>query len=839
MFGRRLRLLLACAATAILGSVAAAQSVDVELIHYGVGDVLRGGGPVAAQFQFRSSLDRVTEIEAVWEVPNADLDIVEHARRFVLNPGQAQKRWLYAVLPPLAEGALAGSIFDLRLYEVAGGERVRDLGTVKIAPSTATNPPRVVGLAEDVFLVVGPRTSGLDIFAQGAQNGVIPSMNTVTLCGNVREAEAFPDRWEGLAMFDSIVWADGAVAPARLSEESARSIELWTERGGNLVIALPSAGDPWSIGVEGRHRLSALLPSVAPERIEDVPVRELLPMLSLADAMRDRTATMRLAVFDAAKLDRGWRPFIATPAPKGADGNPAARLGPYEGKLVGIRRELGFGHVTLLGIDVEEISARGLQIPAIPQGDVFWNRVLGRRADTPSGQEYTALEAAGRLMSSSGYSKDIGDGKLIAEKIGLAGQAAIGVLAATLVFGLYWLVAGPLGFAALRALKRERWAWVAYVGIAAVFTLGIWLIGGSMSGRTPMASHFTVLDMVERAPGEGDITQIQRRKATSWISVYTPDYGETEVAIDPQGDPALRNQLTSWRPANSTPEGFPSRERYVVPIDTPNRAMVPSRATTVDFKADWLGALREGWGQMPSVSEPIAVSVKSTQGVQTISITGAITHKLPGALRDVQVLHVWPKQNPLQTLAPAEEGKVTVRRFSAQLPNRGVLVSAPDWKPGQPLDLAKTLPQDARLSDRLGLEQTLERRYYSELEQQLRTGFGIVGDSLGFDRTVEMLTFYSMLQPPRYLRTSESRGLLRILRLGGRELDLSKWMTQPCLIVVGRLERATLPYPLTLDGEEIAGEGDVLVRWIIPLPDAAAWVVPDKFPRGSAGSNGE
>ena len=839
MFRRRLRLLLVSAAAAILGNAAVAQSVDVELIHYGVGDVIRGGGPIAAQFQFRSGLDRVTEIEAVWEVPNADLDIVEHARRFVLNPGQAQKRWLYAVLPPLAEGALGGSIFDLRLYEIAGGERVRDLGTVKIATTTASNPPRVLGLADDAFLVVGPRTAGLDIFAQGAQNGAIPSMNTVTLCGTVREAEAFPDRWEGLAMFDSIVWADGSVAPARLSEESARAVELWTERGGNLVIALPSAGDPWSIGVDGRHRLSPLLPSVAPERIEDVPVRELLPMLSLSDALRDRTATMRLAVFDAAKLDRGWRPFIATPAPKGADGNPAAKLGPYEGKLVGIRREVGFGHATLLGIDVEEISARGLQIPAIPQGDVFWNRVLGRRADTPSGQEYTALENAGRLMSGTGYSKEIGDGKLVAERIGLAGQAAIGVLAATLVFGLYWLVAGPLGFAALRAFKRERWAWVAYVGVAALFTVAIWLVGGSMSGRSPMASHFTVLDMVERAPGERDITQIQRRKATSWISIYTPDYGETEVALDPQGDPALRNQLASWRPSSSTPEGFPSRERYVAPLESPNRANVPSRATTVDFKADWLGALREGWGQMPSVSEPIAVSVKTVQGAQTISIAGALTHRLPTTLRDVQVLHVWPKQNPLQTMATAGEGKVSVRRFSGQLPNRGVLVSAPDWAPGQPLDLAKTLPQDARLSDRLGLEQTLERRYYSELEQQLRTGFGIVGDSLGFDRTIEMLGFFNMLHPPRYLRTDDNRGLLRIMRIGGRELDLSKWMTQPCLIVTGRLEDTGLPYPLTLDGEEIAGTGDVLVRWIIPLPESAAWVVPDKFPRGSAGSNGE
>jgi hypothetical protein len=662
-FLRPLHVVLVCA---VLGSPARAQSVDVELLHFGVGDIVRGGGPIAAQFQFRSGLDHLTEIEAVWEVPNADLDISEHSRRFVLTPGQAQRRWLYATLPPFEEGTMAGSIFDLRLYEIEGGERVRDLGTVKVAPSTAENPPKVLGLADDAFLLVGPRAAGLDIFGQGAQNGAIPSMNVVTVCGNVRDADGFPDRWEGLAAFDAIVWADGSVAPARLTEESARALLLWVERGGNLVIALPSAGDPWSIGVATRHRLSGLLPSVAPERIDDVPLAEILPMLSLSDTLRDPNARTRLAVFDPARLDRGWRPFLATPAPKGADGAVAATAGAYDGLLVGVRREYGFGHITLLGVDVEELASRGLQVPAIPQGDVFWNRILGRRADTPSGAEYTALEDAARLVGGGGFSKEIGDGKAIAEKIGLAGQAAFGVLAATLVFGLYWLVAGPLGFAALRAFKRERWAWVAYVGVAAVFTLSIWAIGGTLSGRGAVATHFTVLDMIERAPGEQDVTQAQRRRVTSWISVYTPAYGAADIVLDEQGDPALRNLLTSWRPVGSNPDGFPSRERSPLPLDSPNRAQVPSRATTVDFKVDWLGAIREGWGQMPSVSQPIAVSVGGGGGTQTIAITGSLVHHLPGTLRDVRLLHIWPKQNPLQALAPAEEGKVAVRRFVGQ-----------------------------------------------------------------------------------------------------------------------------------------------------------------------------
>jgi hypothetical protein len=76
-------------------------------------------------------------------------------------------------------------------------------------------------------------------------------------------------------------------------------------------------------------------------------------------------------------------------------------------------------------------------------------------------------------------------------------------------------------------------------------------------------------------------------------------------------------------------------------------------------------------------------------------------------------------------------------------------------------------------------------------------------------------------------------------RLGAREVDLSDWMVQPCLILTGRLEAAPLPYTLSLNGDTLAGSGGVLVRWIIPLPDAAAWVVPDKFPRARAGQRGE
>ncbi|MFM7259727.1 MAG: hypothetical protein ACKO3W_03905, partial [bacterium] len=512
--------------------------IDVKVIHFGCGDVLRGGGPTAVLIELRSALDAPVEVEAAWELPNADLDIAEYSRRFVLNPGQATRRWMYGVLPPYAEGTLRDEVYDLRLFALEAGERARDLGTVKIAPRApvAETEPQFLSLEVDAIAVVGPRSYGLDIFEQTRANGVIPSMNAATVLGKLRDEGAFPDRWEGYAQFDALLWGGSAVPPSRLSEDSAQALLEWVERGGNFIIALPAAGDPWSIGSAGRHPLSAVLPSTAPTRIDDVRVSSLLPMLSVQDALRQPTARTRLAVFDPKTLDTGWRPFLAVPARRDSTGAAVVSVrytaDDIDGAIIGIRREYGFGHITVLGLDVEDLAARGLQTPAIPEGDVFWNRLLGRRADTPSGAEYTALEEAKRLAG-GGFSQRVGGGETVANEIGLAGEATVGVLAATAVFGLYWLIAGPFGFALLKMVKRERWSWVVYVAVAGIFSIGIWAIGSTMSGATARVQHLTVLDMVERAPGEADPTAPQWRRATGWFSLYAPSYGTTRVELDP------------------------------------------------------------------------------------------------------------------------------------------------------------------------------------------------------------------------------------------------------------------------------------------------------------------
>lgn len=817
---------------AVLAATRMALGADIEVrvVHFGAADLFRGGGPVAVQAEFRSALDRPVELEVAWEIPNADLDIAEHTRSFVLNPGQAQRRWLYAHLPPIGEGSLALEVFDLRLFERAGGERVRDLGTAKLAASIAENTPRVLGLGEDALAVVGGRSLGLDAFAlPPGQGDALPSMNSTTAIGNIRDAESFPDRWEGYAIFDSVVWGSGAVVPSRLSEDSAGALLGWVERGGNLVIALPAAGDPWSIGSPGRHALSALLPSAAPARIDDVRVRDLLPLISLSGNLRSDQAKTRIAVFDPKSLDREWRPFLALPARKDAKGEPVAAANSIDGSVVGIRRPFGFGFITVLGLDVDELSASGLQVPAMPQGDVFWNRVLGRRADTPSGAELTALLDKGRLTSSgSGYTRTLGGGGEVAEAIDLPGAATVGVLTATAVFGLYWLVAGPLGFAILRAMKRQRWAWVVSALVAIGFSIGIWAVGRVVARREPTLRHVTVLDFVAPAQGASDPSRPELKRATSWLSMFVPTYGTAEVALDPDAPSARRNTLVSWRAADRDAQGFPSRERYIAPLDEPNRIDAPARATAIDLEARWLGGVDPKWGGFPQPTSPVEVAVSRDGSNPTISVTGALEHRLPGTLRDVTVIHVWPQRNPLPSLGLDSP---PTRRSPGQMPNRGFAAAIGSWAPGTSLDLGKEFGERP-LFGQSGLQQTIREKYYEQFARiaaQFQTGFGLTQESLSVESSFEMLSIYAMLSPPDYLQNPpENTKVVRIFRRGFRELDLSDHFTEPCLIVMGWLDAAPLPFPMQLDGEPIDGEGRVFVRWVLPLPAESSWVVPDR-----------
>jgi hypothetical protein len=93
-----------------------------------------------------------------------------------------------------------------------------------------------------------------------------------------------------------------------------------------------------------------------------------------------------------------------------------------------------------------------------------------------------------------------------------------------------------------------------------------------------------------------------------------------------------------------------------------------------------------------------------------------------------------------------------------------------------------------------------------------------------------------MLQPPLYVSDGgQSTGFrgeaVRVERDLARGVDLSRWFSQPCLLVLGRLDDAgngtvALPFPFTIDGDEPRADGQTFVRVVFPLPAPPAALVP-------------
>lgn len=840
-----------CSTAALAAAIAGAAAADVSIVleQFGVGDHFRPGDWTAIKVMLRSDAAAPTPVRVEWEIPDADGDVAVSTRSLVLAPGQPASRWLYGRLPPARSAAeLEGAVFSIRVHEETDGARGRELAIARVSAASAAVPGRGVALEQGLFGVVGTGRLGLETYETPPPGlASIPALNESIRIASGIGAAGFPDRWEGLSSFSTIVWAgdDPSTRPTALGLDEGRALREWIDRGGTFVIVLPEAGDPWSLsgGVPGSRRnfLAEAIEGVVPELREAVPVREMLPALSKSAALRDPGARMPIRVFDASALPAPWIPLLAVPAPRAPQsGLPAPAKGTIEGEVFAIARPLGFGRVVLVGIDLDALRRRALQDGGLPQADCVWNPLLCLRGDSLSGSEYAALDASEprRLVRRPSILETLGGG-IVTQRIDLAGEAAVGILAALGLFAIYWLLAGPLGFGILKRFRRERLSWVLFVAMAAVFSAIAW--GGSLAlrqGRTRIV-HLTFLDHIAR--GEGPLAGLaalpsepQLQRGESWFTASLPGYGTATISIDPDG--GRRNLLSSWLAPPGDERGrFPDIARYDVAVDAPGVLEVPARATASTFAASWLGPLPSGWGGLPRIDAAAAVEPYVDLAAGTVSLRGRLVHDLPGALEDVRIIHVNPWRTPLPRFAP---GALPIVANPGAMPQFGRFVIVPSWPAGTPLDLGASLypagPAPARAPGAESLAAQLRSRYYEPLLAML--GFG------GFPSTpaqteedrirrLDMLSLYSMLAPPPYLQNPPTGAeTARVERMLARSVDLGPWFNRPCLVVIGYLRGSAIPVPIEIDGEVPPSEGLTVVRWILPLPAVEAAIVPEPRP---------
>lgn len=806
-------------------SPAGAQDVAVELEQFGVGSAFRGGSFTAIRVRLTSALDDFVQVRVQWEVKDADGDIAGHSRIVTLAPNQPASRWLYAWLSP---NTPAGEVWTVRVYEEVDGRLGSELGATRISSASAIEGSALqLEPSTGMIGVIGQLSAGLNAYQTnrlGGEPGEHPyGSNEATAIVNSIDPRSLPDRWEGLEGFEALVWTDAN--PQLLAEEESKAVKEYIRRGGHLVIVLPSVGNPWSLGEQGQHHLADILPTKAPQRQEGVPITELTSLLSKSDSLLSTRFTTNVHLFDPASLDNHYEPFLALPCKR--EENTRAlkpRPGTLDGRVVAVQRTLGMGRITLVGINVADPQLPVIQ-PGMPQADAFWNRILGRRADTPTSSEIAQLEKEQQLVRTRATPHLLGGAKLVGETIGMSGQAAIGILTAVVLFAVYWLAAGPGGFALLRQMKQIRHSWLLFVAMALLFT-GIAWGGVSLLGKRHQGvQHLTVLNTIYRPADEERRDEPQYQSASVWFSVGVSHYGQTHVSI--ASDKGQRDLLTSWSGPGEFQSGYPDIDRYDVPLSSPADFFIPARATESQLYGRWMGAIDPAWGSLSFVDPENPLRVSYNTQTELVQLTGTLVHRLPLSMTDVTIIHINPRRLPLRRYRSLTGIGAVLPLESAPLLNYGAAVIAPRWDPGQPLDLQQMLyPRgpvesiDRRLNSDL-------KRYSEALDHSGEATEGVFrrGEEV---ELLRVLSLYHMMEAPEY-EGQVSEQNTRLVRRLGRELDLSPWFTRPCLIVMGFVKSGPSPVPIRIDGEAPENNsGLTMIRWIHPLP-----LVEDEVPQDS------
>lgn len=788
---------IASALAAALGAavVAAAQApdVEVELDLFGTGSAYRPGDMAGIRLLLSSNLREPTRCRVQWEVPNAEGDVAELTRSVTLGPGTPVELWLYAMLPPQCDSR---SVWVVRVFEERDGQRQRELGGARISPSV---DPLDIGMA--AIAVVGQTDMNLseyDTSGGGRTRIRTPTAHEPTRVVAGIHPRDLPDRWEGLKCFEAVAWS--TALPQDLRVDSAEALREYVRRGGHLIISLPQGSDPWGLGSSGQTYLDDLLPRRAPRVDEGIRLSALMPVLSKSDTPpRDIEVAIRVfkeigGEFDA--IDGGYEPLVALP----------------DGRVVVMQRTFGFGRITLCGIDL----SGQLRSMRLPEADVFWNRVLGRRADAPRGEVLQAMADAKLLRIGSPEQFNAGDGRPIERALDQTRQADIGILLSLVLFGSYLIAAGPGGFYLLKKRGLVRHSWVAFAAVAAVFTAIAW---GTVRLRFQGTAvrHVTLLDHVARSPLEGLAGQPHLQRCIAFLALYDPGYVPVRVSLG--SEPGQRDLLTTWTAPEMLPQRFPNVDRYPIDVgQSPADYEIPVRASATQFYANWLGALDPAWGGLIRIDpdDPVRV-VEDVSGRRFLA--GTLVSELPSVLRDVSIIWITDQRRRRIRYATDDDDRelpwapVPDPMFGRPLLNEGYHWRKGLWNPGS----AFVLSQELGDREKSGLGTAIHEVYVRKAEKDAPSGLPTRQD---LATLTEMLSLYHQLTPPKYQRTAnKDPDTIIVTRRVGREIDLSPWFNRPCLIIMGTLRDSPSPLPFRVDGREPdVNSGLTVVRWVYPLP---------------------
>jgi len=756
------------------------NEVQIQLLSFGAGNTARPNAWVGLHLRVTDPSAVARDIMLRCEVDDPDGDRVGYTTVLTADPLGAE-----AWLPIRTNRALrANQVFRV-VASVAepdplapgGFSPGRPLGELVFSPASDPSGSRpaatIVPEYAELIGLIGARDIGLTPYSAVFNTSVAdwpPFGHEAVAFANLRE-QTIPSNWLGLDMLGTLIWRAGD--PMAVSSASARAIIDWVRRGGSLIVMLPSDAQGWTDAQS--NPLASTIPPVRITQRRGAP-GDLSPLLG-------RSASPSFNGYALQPLP-GVSPTDAMPILHDRDGEPVV-----------VRRLLGSGSVTLVGVD-----------PAGAQTERFWHRVLGRRGVVATPGEASQIASQQNIqnlaMRTPTWIED-----WISQQINRSGRAAAGLAFAVLVFGAFWLIAGPIGHVVLRKKKAVRHAWLVFLIVSLLFALGSWTGAAALRPGKTDAVHVTILTEVYDRPTQ---------RARMWLSLLTPAYGDMTLRLAPSSQEAgsPTGSISPWAPREDSTPSFPDRRAYTVDTDAPSVVTFPIRATAKQFTASWAGPPSR------TLRMPRPVLAPGERGEPRISmdargVTGSLQHGLPSTLQNTRVILIGRQRaiTPANTTDPGAD-------VNSPLPiATGQVIALGDWEPGTRLDLAPyfRFPLNA---ESLAMD-------LNALTPRVSGGLTVDISDIAENRAL-MLTLFPHIGPPTPTNFGSINGPAICRRIETLGDDLGVWLTQPCLIVVGELvgEQSPVPLEISTGGEfsTLPTSGRTIIRWVYPLePNPPAW----------------
>lgn len=746
---------------------------DPSLIRLGLGPpgLMRFGEWTPLRLALNNASPTPQRVLAEWQLEDENGDRVLMRQEVTLSPGVKKHRlWLYGC--PATGRAASGRQWTVRVYQLdEAGEVGLQLDEL-ILP--APGDQNIVPAQHAIIGVVGRGTAGLQDYLRLRSDDTLGQEARSVLLGlRLRD---LPDRWYGLSLLNTLIWTPGPddsptsadVLPAQID-----ALRAWVRRGGHLVIIMPpSENNPWL-----DPTFADLLPvDAATVQVDQGPAPSYVGGARPADPIW-------YVWFDLPE-DQSHRVVLRDDFSADGTGRPGVVAG-----------RVGFGRVTLIGTDLtlRELAGKPDDLPISPPDRRLWNAVFGWQEPAHSPGELKRLQDANQISTNFRPNPQTLGSFMIAQNAEMAAVAPLLLLAVLLFLG-YWAAATVGSFALLKAKRLERWSWLAFaavvMGFAAVAWGGAWLVRPT----NERLDHLTVLDY--------DLNAGQVR-ASSWLSVFVPTFDAVTVRVGDQVTPGTTGAATLAAGGGDTlsspglatesdGRSFPDQRAWSMPARSPDEAAIPFRSTSKQLQLQYAG--RE-----PRWPVPRAALKLDAAGAPT----GALTHALPGPIQNVMVVFV--------------PGRADSRSHMPEMPI--VWRVRGEWGPGKPLHLSG-VPPGAAAGRLVGppIWDPQGRRMFS---QEGLLG-GLVVSGAGDQRAqLEMLSFYDLLPPINYRPIGSSLmgySVDQFQRPIGRWLDLSHLATTGRrVIVLGVIDDASLPVPLTVDGGQVPSNGTTMVRMIYDL----------------------